>query len=128
MRRLGWMLFLLVSCAHTPDQETGLASYYGRTGRRTASGEPVDPQALAAAHRTLPFGTLVRVTEMRTGRSVDVRINDRGPFVRGRILDLSPAAFSRLAPLSRGVVRVRMEVLQMGKSRKSAPRGRRRRP
>lgn len=72
--------------------ETGIASVYDYPGGRTASGERGSPAALTAAHRTLPFGTLVRVTNDETGRSVVVRINDRGPFVRGRVIDLSPAA------------------------------------
>lgn len=77
---------------------------------RTASGERWSPNALVAAHRTLPFGTLVRVIDLRNGRSVVVRINDRGPFRRGRIIDVSPAAarqlhFSGLAPVSLQVVK-----------------------
>ncbi len=72
--------------------QSGIASYYVYSGARTASGEPMTPGALTAAHRTLPFGTMVRVTNDRTGRSVVVRINDRGPFVAGRVIDLSPAA------------------------------------
>jgi peptidoglycan lytic transglycosylase len=85
--------------------QSGIASVYAHSGGRTASGEPVAPGAMTAAHRTLPFGALVRVTNRRNGRSVVVRINDRGPFVRGRIIDLSPAAaralgFSGLAPVT----------------------------
>ncbi len=71
--------------------ESGIASVYAYSHGRTASGEPAAPGALTAAHRTLPFGTLVRVTDNRTGRSVVVRINDRGPFVAGRVIDLTPA-------------------------------------
>ena len=70
--------------------QTGIASVY--SGGRTADGEHASPGGLTAAHRSLPFGTLVRVTNEATGRSVVVRINDRGPFVRGRIIDLTPAA------------------------------------
>ena len=71
-----------------------IATYYGQefAGHRTASGETFNPNALTAAHRTLPFGTRVRVTNSRNGRSVIVRINDRGPFVKGRAIDLSSAA------------------------------------
>jgi rare lipoprotein A len=73
-----------------------MASVYGNgdgyAGKRTASGERMNPSALTAAHRTLPFGSHVRVTNNRNGRSVTVRITDRGPFVRGRVVDLSPAA------------------------------------
>jgi len=90
--------------------ETCTASYYDQ-GTRTASGEPFDPGALTAAHRTLPFGTMVAVTDTDNGNSVVVRINDRGPFAEGRCLDLTPAAFQRLAPLSRGVVPVALSVV-----------------
>jgi rare lipoprotein A len=84
---------------------TGIASVYGYKGGRTANGEHTRPGRLTAAHRTLPFGTRVRVTNRRNGRTVTVRINDRGPFVRGRIIDLTPAAaralgFSGLAPVT----------------------------
>lgn len=71
--------------------QSGVASVYAYKGERTASGERASPGGLTAAHRTLPFGTLVRVTNNRTGRSVVVRINDRGPFVRGRVIDMTPA-------------------------------------
>jgi len=81
----------------------------GYAGRRSASGERVSSGALTAAHKTLPFGTMVRVTNTRTNRSVVVRINDRGPFVRGRVIDLTPAGaraigMSGLAPVSLAVV------------------------
>lgn len=91
----------------------GLASYYGRfhDGQRTASGELFDMQAMTAAHRTLPFGTQVRVTNLKSGRAVVVRINDRGPFVKGRLLDLSYAAAKQLGVLRTGLARVRMEVI-----------------
>jgi len=75
--------------------QCGKASWYALTSR-TASGERMNPAALTAAHRTLPFGTKVRVTNSRNGKSVIVRINDRGPFIRGRILDLSKAAARQL--------------------------------
>ena len=73
--------------------ETGLASWYGYPyhGRAAADGEVYDMESLTAAHRTLPFGTWVRVVNLANGKTVDVRINDRGPFVRGRIIDLTPA-------------------------------------
>ncbi|RMD82566.1 MAG: septal ring lytic transglycosylase RlpA family protein [Candidatus Dadabacteria bacterium] len=96
--------------------EIGLASWYGPgfEGRPTASGEPYDPQAMTAAHRTLPLGTRVRVVDLATGRSVAVRINDRGPFVPGRIIDLSRAAAARLGILDRGIARVEIFVEQPG--------------
>ena len=89
--------------------QSGIASIYAYSGSHTASGEHMSPGGLTAAHRTLPFGTMVRVTNQHSGRSVVVRINDRGPFVRGRIIDLSPAAaralgFSGLANVSVDVV------------------------
>jgi peptidoglycan lytic transglycosylase len=88
---------------------SGLASVYGGAGRRTASGERNSAGTFTAAHRTLPFGTMVRVTNRRNGHSTLVRINDRGPFVRGRVIDVSPAAaralgFSGLAPVNLTVV------------------------
>jgi rare lipoprotein A len=87
------------------------ASYYGE-GQGTASGEEFDPTDLTAAHKTLPFGTRVRVTNVATGKSVTVRINDRGPYIEGRCLDLSTAAFEKIANLSSGVAKVRYEVLR----------------
>ena len=91
-------------CGCSPAMaQSGIASIYAYSGEKTASGERARPSGLTAAHRTLPFGTKVKVTNKRNGRSVTVRINDRGPFVRGRIIDLTPAAaralgFSGLAP------------------------------
>jgi rare lipoprotein A len=90
----------------------GLASWYGarHAGRRTANGERFDPGALTAAHRTLPFGSRVRVTNLENGRSVVVRINDRGPFAEGRVVDLSEAAARALGMTASGVARVLLEV------------------
>ncbi|OEC35544.1 rare lipoprotein A [Pseudomonas cuatrocienegasensis] len=92
----------------------GQASYYGARhhGNKTASGERFDQNALTAAHRTLPFGTRVRVTNLRNERSVVVRINDRGPYARGRIIDLSRKAAEQLDMIRAGVVPVRVEQLQ----------------
>lgn len=91
----------------------GEASYYGNrfAGKRTASGERFDPRHLTAAHRSLPFGSKVRVTSRRTGRSVVVRINDRGPFHRARIIDLSEAAAQRIGMADRGRGRVYLALL-----------------
>ena len=86
------------------------ASYYG-TGSTTADGEAFDPNAYTAAHKTLPFNTRVRVTNQASGKSVVVRINDRGPFVSGRCLDLTPVAFKAIASLGSGVVTVTYQVL-----------------
>jgi peptidoglycan lytic transglycosylase len=92
----------------------GLASYYGPGfhGRPTASGEVFNMYELVAAHRTLPLGTVARVTNLRNGRSVVVRINDRGPYIRGRILDLSKEAARALAFVRDGTARVRIEILK----------------
>ncbi|MEV4480011.1 septal ring lytic transglycosylase RlpA family protein [Micromonospora coxensis] len=92
--------------------ETGTcgASFYAE-GQMTANGETFDPSALTAAHKTLPFDTRVRVTNPATGESVTVRINDRGPFIEGRCIDLSRAAFAAIAPLDLGELTVRYEVL-----------------
>lgn len=76
----------------THARECGIASWYAYTGHRTASGEPYTGSSMTAAHKRLPFGTRVRVTVASTGSHVDVKINDRGPYVRGRIIDLSSAA------------------------------------
>jgi peptidoglycan lytic transglycosylase len=92
----------------------GTASFYGNAHRgvRTASGERYDPDALTAAHRTLPFGTRLRVTNVANGRSVVVRVNDRGPFIASRTLDLSLAAARALDAIADGVVRVRIQRLR----------------
>jgi rare lipoprotein A len=94
----------------------GMASYYADRyhGRATASGETFDVNKLTAAHRTLAFGTRVRVTNLDNGKSVVVRINDRGPFVSGRVIDLSPAAARRIEMTRSGVVPVKLEVLGSG--------------
>jgi rare lipoprotein A len=89
----------------------GLASFYGND-TQTASGERFNPRAMTAAHRTLPFGTKVRVTNVRSGRSVTVRINDRGPFVHGRVIDVSQAAAEELGIVGRGIAKVKLDVVQ----------------
>jgi rare lipoprotein A len=92
------------------DSSSGIASVYDQSsGAATASGEPLCDDAMTAAHRTLPFGTMVRVINRRNGQVAVVRINDRGPFVRGRVIDLSPAA-GRALGLS-GLVEVSLEVV-----------------
>lgn len=93
-------------------EERGVASWYGREGGpSTSSGERYRPSAMTAAHKTLPLGSKVRVTNLRNGRSVTVRINDRGPFVRGRVIDCSRAAADRLDFKSRGVTDVHIKYL-----------------
>jgi peptidoglycan lytic transglycosylase len=99
--------------------ETGLASWYGPEfhRKRTASGERFDMEALTAAHRNLPFDAYVRVTNIATGRSVVVRINDRGPFAADRIIDLSARAARQLGIKEDGVARVRIEVVKSGEAK-----------
>ena len=97
-----------------PDyDQVGEASWYGPgfQGRKTASGVRFNMNALTAAHRSLPFGTQVRVTNVENGRTVVVTINDRGPFAGGRIIDLSKAAAGRLGMIRQGVARVRVEAI-----------------
>ena len=91
--------------------QIGMASFY-KQGRMTASGEKFDPQGLTAAHRTLPFGTKVRVVNVRSGKSVIVRINDRGPFIRGRIIDLAFGAARAVGLHRAGVAWVRIDILK----------------
>jgi rare lipoprotein A len=88
-----------------------LASFYSH-GQRTASGERFNPHDLTAAHRTLPFGTQVRVTNLATGQAVTVRVNDRGPFVRGRAIDVSSTAAKMLGITRQGVAKVKLDVVQ----------------
>lgn len=90
--------------------EEGLASYYGAglAGRPTASGEKFNPKGFTAAHRKLPFGSCLRVVNMENGRSVQVRVNDRGPFVQGRVVDVSTAAAKQLGLMGKGLARVRL--------------------
>ncbi len=99
---------LFLSTYPAAAAQTGLASYYA-SGKVTANGERFRPLALTAAHRNLPFGTLVRVTLLKTGKSVVVRINDRGPFIRKRIIDLSLGAAREIGLTASGVARVRVE-------------------
>jgi rare lipoprotein A len=95
----------------TAGESHGVASFY-RNQARTASGEQASPGELTAAHRTLPFGTRVRVTDVDTGRSVTVRVNDRGPFVPGRVVDISQSAAETLGITDRGLARVKLDVVQ----------------
>jgi rare lipoprotein A len=97
------------------DGETGLASWYGHPyhGRPAANGEIYDMEKLTAAHRTLPFGTWVRVVNLGNGQTVDVRITDRGPFVESRIIDLSHAAAVAIALIGPGVAHVRLDILSV---------------
>lgn len=103
----------IVSLQGEASAQTGRASWYSLTSI-TASGERCDPNALTAAHRSLPFGTKVKVENLKNGKSVVVRINDRGPFVGGRIIDLTKAAAGRLGFVSAGTAPVRLTVLGRG--------------
>jgi rare lipoprotein A len=102
----------------------GMASYYGKGfhGRRTASGQRFNQHALTAAHRSLRFGTRVRVTNLRNRKSVVVTINDRGPYAKGRIVDLSRAAARDLGMIKSGVARVRLKVLGRGHGKSAVPK------
>jgi rare lipoprotein A len=97
-------------------QLAGIASYYADefNGRRTSNGETYDMNALTAAHRTLPFNTKLRVTNLGNGRSTIVRVNDRGPFKDDRVIDLSLAAAKQIGLIARGTSEVRLEVVEMG--------------
>jgi rare lipoprotein A len=122
------VVLLLTGCLHRHRQATtppslpppqgqlgveGIASWYGKpyNGRPTASGEIYNMYAMTAAHRTLPFGTTVRVYDLDNGRTVEVRINDRGPFVQGRVIDLSYAAAEAMGMVGAGTAHVRIEIL-----------------
>ena len=101
----------------------GVASWYGPGfhGRRTASGERYNQRELTAAHKTLPFGTSIRVTNVDNGKSVVVRITDRGPFVRGRVIDLSRAAAEAIGMMGAGTAKVELSTLEMADN-EEAPR------
>jgi peptidoglycan lytic transglycosylase len=104
VKTIGGVAALFIVGSTSAMAESGIASVYAYSGSKTASGERARPSGLTAAHRTLAFGTHVRITNRRNGRSVTVRINDRGPFVRGRVIDVTPAGaralgFSGLAPV-----------------------------
>ena len=102
-----------ILAASAAAAQEGEASYYADSlnGSKTASGEIYDKDALSAAHRSLPFGTKVRVTYLKTGQSVEVVINDRGPFAKGRIIDLSSAAAKQLGLIKAGHGKVRLDVI-----------------
>ena len=108
---------IVTGCATwmAPEEQIGVASWYGPGfhGNKTASGEVFDMHARTAAHRTLPFGTLVRVTRLDTGASTVVRINDRGPTKRDRVIDLSNGAAQDLNLVKDGLARVRIDIIQL---------------
>ena len=123
MKFRGILLAGIVSCLAVagcatwmaPVEQMGVASWYGPGfhGNKTANGEVYDMHARTAAHRTLPFGTLVRVTRLDTGASTVVRINDRGPHVAGRVIDLSNAAANELDMVKAGVARARFDIIHL---------------
>ena len=94
--------------------QTGTASFYGGKwhGKKTANGEIFNTYSLTAAHKTLPFNTRVRVTNLNNGKSVIVRINNRGPYIKGRIIDLSTAAFTAIESKNKGIARVKLEIVK----------------
>ncbi len=113
-------LALLPGCRWLPwggGDEKGMASWYGNEyhGRTTASGEVFDQYAMTAAHKKLPFGTIVRVKNKRNGKEVTVRINDRGPFKRGRVIDLSRGAADKIEMIRDGVVPVELDIVRKGR-------------
>ncbi|HUU49679.1 MAG TPA: septal ring lytic transglycosylase RlpA family protein [Nitrospinota bacterium] len=129
------LLFLLSSCAPYREkiiipvegekfEETGIASWYGEDfhGRKTANGETYNMYSVSAAHKTLSFGTLVNVRDLENGKTLLVRINDRGPFIRGRIIDLSYGAAKKLDMVEKGIAKVRITVVKW-ESPKTKKRG-----
>jgi rare lipoprotein A len=129
MKRLLIACFLLAACAtapkaqRTPDALHGVASWYGQefAGRTTANGEIFDPLLYTAAHRTLPFGTVVDVQNAKTQQSVRVRINDRGPYIGGRMIDLSYAAAQQIGLVEPGSGEVEVTVVKVGNGDREPP-------
>ena len=115
-------LIVFSSCRSSLTQ-TGKASYYSDnlSGSKTANGEKYKPSELTAAHKKLPFGTNVKVTNLQNGKTVNVRINDRGPYIKGRTFDLSRGAFLKIAPQKQGIIRaknVSIEILKIGNGKR----------
>jgi len=114
--------FPLSSFSFEKNPQYGMASWYGGKfhGRKTASGERFNKHSFTAAHKKLPFGTIIRVTNLRNGKEVYIKVNDRGPFVKGRIVDLSHAAAKALDFNKRGVIRVKIEIISLPSSSTSS--------
>jgi len=110
IRGEAWPMVANRGASQVYPPEEGVVSFYWQA-QRLASGDYFDPGKLCAAHKTLPFGTIVRCTRLDNGQYVDVIINDRGPYIKGRVLDLSKAAASRIGLIGRGIARCRIEVL-----------------
>ena len=126
MKNISVFLFLFaVIVFPASTEETGYASWYGGKfqGRKTANGEIFDTNQLTAAHKTLPFGSIVKVLNLENGKTVTVRINDRGPFIEGRIIDLSRAAAEEIGMLGTGIAMVKLEILARGASTATGPPG-----
>ena len=102
-----------------PHVQIGISSYYGKEfhKKRTASGQIFDMHKISAAHKTLPLGTKIRVTNLKNGRSLTMTITDRGPFVKGRILDVSYKAAKKLSFVNQGTTKVRIDVLRLGNNK-----------
>ena len=119
-------LYLLIACVASVHAQTqlGKASFYADKfeGRQTASGEKYKHKKLTAAHKTLPFGTIVKVTNIKNNEFVEVRINDRGPFVEGRVIDLSRYAAEKLKFVNQGLAQVQIEVIDAGDGRTNSNR------
>ena len=100
--------------SNSGSSQSGIASYYGKVlhGSRTASGERHNRNEMVAAHKSLPFGTKVKVTNLSNGKEVVVKINDRGPFVKGRVIDLSYGAFSKIENPGKGITKVKLDILK----------------
>ena|SRR5688500_16310908 len=111
------ILFLMYGCAGSKFTEEGKASYYSNklAGRKMANGEKYNPKKLTAAHKTLPFGTRIKVTNLETKKSVKVKVTDRGPFTPGRILDLSYSAADKLNIVKAGVAPIKLKVIKSKK-------------
>jgi len=111
---LTFIFILMSAMTFGKTVQYGKASWYNvktNFGTATASGEVFNENAMTAAHKTLPMNTKVKVTNLDNGKSIVVRINDRGPYIKGRIIDLSIGSFAKIAPVVKGVLRVKMEVL-----------------
>ncbi|WP_211227909.1 septal ring lytic transglycosylase RlpA family protein [Spirochaeta cellobiosiphila] len=114
MKKLICLTLLITSLTIMVYSEKGYASWYGGVfqGKLTSNGEVFDTNLLTAAHKTLPFGTIVKVTNLENGKSVEVRVNDRGPFIKGRIIDLTRKAASQLDMLNSGVAYVELHIVE----------------
>ena len=112
----GWSRKQIESIKNHPKTQVGIASYYGKKfhKKRTANGEIFNMYKVSAAHKSYPLGTKVRVTNLENGKSIKLIINDRGPFVRGRIIDLSYRAARKLDFVNQGTAKVRIDVIRLG--------------